>query len=174
MARFGSMGARLWHLARGEDHRRVSANAPVKSISNETTFGADTADADLLDGHLWRLSEKVADRAKARALAGRVVTLKLKHSDHRTLTRRHALREPTQLADTLYRAARALLDQAPQGAAWRLIGVGLSELGPAAGADRAGDLLDPQAPRRAGAERATDAIRARFGPDAIVKGRALR
>jgi len=174
VARFGSMGARLWHLARGDDHRRVSANAPVKSISNETTFGENTADADLLDGHLWRLSEKVADRAKARALAGRVVTLKLKHGDHRTLTRRHALREPTQLADTLYRAVRALLDQAPQGAAWRLVGVGLSELGPAAGADRAGDLLDPQAPRRAGAERATDAIRARFGPDAIVKGRALR
>jgi len=114
VARFGSMGARLWHLARGEDRRRVSPDAPVKSISNETTFGADTAEPELLDGHLWRLSEKVADRAKARDLAGRVVTLKLKHSDHRTITRRHALREPTQLADTLYRAAKALLDQAPQ------------------------------------------------------------
>ena len=174
VARFGSMGARLWHLARGEDRRRVSPDAPVKSISNETTFGADTAEPELLDGHLWRLSEKVADRAKARDLAGRVVTLKLKHSDHRTITRRHALREPTQLADTLYRAAKALLDQAPQDAAWRLIGVGLSELGAASGADRAGDLLDPQAMHRAEAERATDAIRARFGPDAILKGRALR
>jgi len=174
VARFGSMGARLWHLARGEDRRRVSPDAPVKSISNETTFGADTAEPELLDGHLWRLSEKVADRAKARDLAGRVVTLKLKRSDHRTITRRHCLREPTQLADTLYRAAKALLDQAPQDTAWRLIGVGLSELGAASGADRAGDLLDPQAARRAEAERATDAIRARFGPDAIVKGRALR
>jgi len=174
VARFGSMGARLWHLARGEDRRRVSPDAPVKSISNETTFGADTAEPELLDGHLWRLSEKVADRAKARDLAGRVVTLKLKRSDHRTITRRHGLREPTQLADTLYRAAKALLDQAPQDTAWRLIGVGLSELGAASGADRAGDLLDPQAARRAEAERATDAIRARFGPDAIVKGRALR
>ena len=65
-ARFGSMGDRLWHLARGEDRRRVSANAPMKSISNETTFHEDTGDADLLDGHLWRLSEKVADRAKAK------------------------------------------------------------------------------------------------------------
>jgi DNA polymerase-4 len=52
--------------------------------------------------------------------------------------------------------------------------VGLSDLVAAAEADRAGDLLDPDAPRRAGAERATDAIRARFGPDAILKGRALR
>jgi DNA polymerase-4 len=37
-----------------------------------------------------------------------------------------------------------------------------------------GDLLDPDAQRRAKAERATDAIRAKFGPDAIVKGRSLR
>ncbi len=174
VARFGSMGARLWHLARGEDFRRVSADAPVKSISNETTFGEDIADADLLDGHLWRLSEKVADRAKARALAGGVVTLKLKRADHGLLTRRQALREPTQLADTLYRAARALFDQVPRGTAWRLLGVGLSELTPEAVADRAGDLLDPQASRRAEAERAADRIRARFGAEAIVKGRALR
>ena len=57
---------------------------------------------------------------------------------------------------------------------FRLLGVGLSELTPADGADLSGDLLDPDAPRRAAAERATDAIRARFGEDAIVKGRALR
>jgi DNA polymerase-4 len=38
----------------------------------------------------------------------------------------------------------------------------------------AGDLLDPDAARRGQAERATDAIRNRFGDKAIVKGRALR
>lgn len=173
-ARFGSMGHRLWHLARGEDTRRVSPNAPVKSISNETTFFEDTSDPDLLDGHLWRLSEKVADRAKARGLAGRVVTLKLKRADHGLVTRRQALREATQLTDTLYRTARGLMDHVPQGRAWRLIGVGLSDLGPEAGADRSGDLLDPQAVKRAGAERASDLIRAKFGPEAILKGRSLR
>ena len=63
--KFGSLGDRLWHLARGEDRRRVSRNAPIKSISNETTFHQDTSDRDLLDGHLWRMCEKVSDRAKA-------------------------------------------------------------------------------------------------------------
>ncbi|SEL56473.1 DNA polymerase-4 [Roseovarius azorensis] len=173
-ARFGSMGHRLWHLARGEDMRRVSPNAPVKSISHETTFFEDTSDPDLLDGHLWRLSEKVADRAKARGIAGRVVTLKLKRADHGLVTRRQVLHEATQLTDTLYRTARGLMDHVPQGMAWRLIGVGLSDLGPEAGADRSGDLLDPQAAKRAGAERASDLIRAKFGPEAILKGRALR
>ena len=172
-ARFGSAGARLHRLARGEDARRVEPDARPKSISNETTFGEDTADADLLDGHLWRLAEKVSDRAKARGLAGRVVVLKLKRSDFALLTRRTALREPTQIADRLYRTARALLDEAPAGP-FRLIGVGLAELAPEAGADGGGDLFDADAARRAEAERATDAIRARFGDGAILKGRALR
>ena len=171
--RFGSGGARLARLAWGEDSRPVQRDARPKSISNETTFGDDTGDPDLLDGHLWRLAEKVADRAKAKGLAGRVVTLKLKRADFRLLTRRTALREPTQIADRLYRTARALLDEAPRGP-FRLIGVGLSDLAPAGEADRAGDLFDPDAARRAEAERATDAIRARFGDGAILKGRALR
>ncbi|MEL6736529.1 MAG: DNA polymerase IV, partial [Pseudomonadota bacterium] len=101
-ARFGSMGSRLYHLARGQDVRRVSAHAPVKSISHETTFGEDTSDPDILDGHLWRLAEKTADRAKAKDMAGRVVTLKLKRHDHSSLTRRVSLTDATQIADRIY------------------------------------------------------------------------
>ncbi|MFN6006521.1 MAG: DNA polymerase IV, partial [Paracoccaceae bacterium] len=57
---------------------------------------------------------------------------------------------------------------------FRLIGVGISDLAPEDQADLAQDLLDPEANRRAAAERATDAIRAKFGAEAIIKGRALR
>lgn len=174
LRRFGSMGARLFQLARGEDPRRVSADAPMKSISNETTFFEDTSDPDILDGHLWRMAEKVSSRAKARGLAGRVVTLKLKRTDHQLLSRRQALREPTQMADVLYRTARALFDQLAPHRPYRLLGCGLSDLCPDTRAGLSGDLLDPQAGRRAQAERAADAIRARFGPDSIVKGRSLR
>ena len=172
--KFGSMGDRLWHLARGQDHRRISRNTPVKSISNETTFFEDTADPDLLDGHLWRMCEKVSDRAKAKELAGRVVTLKLKTADHKIITKRQTLEDATQLADRVYRVARALLSQIPAGQAYRLIGAGLSDLCAASQAERSGDLLDPQAHQRGAAERATDKIRKKFGEDAILKGRALR
>ena len=173
-ARFGSMGDRLWHLARGLDTRRVLRDEKLKSISKETTFGEDTSDPDLLDGHIWRLSEQVADRAKAKALAGRTVTLKLKRGDFQLVTRRHALSDPTQLTDRIYRAARDLYDQAGTKGPFRLIGVGISDLAPEDQADLSQDLLDPDARRRAAAERATDAIRARFGTEAIIKGRALR
>lgn len=172
--RFGSMGYRLWHLARGQDKRRVSNNEPMKSISNETTFFEDTSNPDILDGHLWRMGEKVADRAKAKGLAGRVVTLKLKRANHVILTRRVSLRDATQMADTIYRTARALFDQVGDQGPYRLLGCGLSDLCPEGEADKSGDLLDPGAVQRSDAERATDAIRKRFGTDAIIKGRTLR
>lgn len=174
IARFGSMGDRLWHLARGQDRRRVSAHAPMKSISNETTFHDDTSDPDLLDGHLWRMAEKVSDRAKAKELAGRVVTLKLKRSDHSLLSRRVSLRDGTQMADTIYRTARGLFDQVGNQGPYRLLGCGLSDLIPESAADLSADLLDPEARKRTAAERATDKIRERYGTDAILKGRALR
>ena len=174
VARFGSMGDRLWHLARGLDTRRVNRDEKLKSISKETTFFEDTSDPDLLDGHIWRLSEQVADRAKAKRLSGRTVTLKLKKGDFQLVTRRHALTDPTQLTDRIYRAARDLFDHAGTPGPFRLIGVGISDLAPEDQADLSGDLLDPQATRRAAAERATDAIRAKFGAEAIIKGRALR
>ncbi len=173
-ARFGGMGERLWHLARGEDARPVTAHEPVKGLSNETTFHEDTADPDILDGHIWRMAEKVSSRAKARDLAGRVVTLKLKRANHTLISKRQSLRHPTQIADTIYRVARSLFDQVGDAGPYRLLGVGISMLTDAGDADREGDLLDPDAVKRAEVERAADAIRARFGKDAIVKGRALR
>ena len=173
-ARFGSMGDRLWHLARGLDTRRVNRDEKLKSISKETTFFEDTTDPDLLDGHIWRLAEQVADRAKAKHLSGRTVTLKLKRGDFQLVTRRHGLTDPTQLTDRIYRAARDLFDHVVAKGPFRLIGVGISDLAPEDQADLSRDLLDPDARLRAAAERATDAIRAKFGADAIIKGRALR
>jgi DNA polymerase-4 len=173
-ARFGSMGDRLWHLARGLDSRAVSSSSKIKSISNETTFNDDISDPDLLEGHIWRMAEKVSDRAKAKGMAGSVVTLKLKRSDFSLVTKRTSLDDPTQMADRLFRTARDLFGQVTHSKPYRLLGVGLSHLLPEDDADRTGNLLDPNQGTRFGAERATDRIRARFGEDAILKGRSLR
>jgi DNA polymerase-4 len=168
------MGERLYSLARGEDGRRISSHTSVKGLSNETTFNEDTADLDILDGHLWRMAEKVSARAKATHKAGRVVTLKLKSSDFKLISKRQSLHHPTQMADKIYRTARGLFDQVSNRGPFRLLGVGISEIGTDGDADREGDLLDPGAEKRAEAERAADKIREKFGADAIIKGRALR
>ncbi|MEJ6712841.1 MAG: DNA polymerase IV [Rhodobacterales bacterium] len=173
-ARYGTMGDRLWHLARGMDYRRVSSNAPMKNISNETTFYEDTAALSVLDGHIWRMSEKVADRAKKQGVTGRVVTLKVKQSDHKSLTRRTSLPDPTQIADRIYSIARILLEGVIDKGPFRLIGVGISNLEDLKTSENFGDLLDPEARKREKAERVSDKIREKFGDAAILKGRALR
>ncbi len=171
VARHGETGWRLLHLARGEDARPVNPDRDRKSVSAETTFEDDVAGKDDLKDRLWPLCLKVADRMKAQGVAGRVVTLKLKTDRFKSITRRRTLHDPAQLADTLFRHACALLDVEPDGVRYRLIGAGYSDLEPAAG--DAGDLADPGALRRAAAERAVDAARARFGNSAVIKGRML-
>ena len=173
-AQFGTLGTRLWHLARGQDDRKVSNDRSVKSISHETTFEEDISDVDLLDGYIWRMSEKVSDRAKAKGLAGRVVVLKLKRANFELLTRRLTLSDATQIADRIYRTAKTIFEASHLKGPFRLLGVGLSALEPAADADRLGDLFDPTAAQRAQAERATDAIKQKFGQQMITKGRGLR
>ncbi len=173
-AKFGQMGDRLWHLARGKDARSVNGHQAMKSISNETTFFEDTSDPDLLYGHLWRMCEKVSARAKAKGIAGRVATLKMKTNLHKLITKRVTLRDATQLSDTLYISLSTLLDQLEQGRAYRLLGAGLSDLCPEQEAEISPDLLNVQASQRGKAERASDVIREKFGPRAIIKGRSLR
>lgn len=171
-ARYGDMGYRLSRLARGEDHRSVSPHSERKSVSSETTFRRDRRDRGELEEQLWRLCVKVADIMKSKALSGTVVTLKLKTSKFKTRTRRRTLRDPSQLADTLFRVGRELMAPEIDGTAFRLIGIGFSGLVDEVA--ESADLLDPKATRRADAERAMDKARAKFGSDAVIKGRALK
>ena len=172
--RYGTMGNRLWHLARGIDHRSITTREPVKTISKEITFFEDTSDTDLLDGHLWRLAEKVSDRCKARNYAGKTVNLKVKKADFKLLTRSITLNEPTQMTDRIYTNVRQMLNSIIDNAPFRLVGVGISHLTKPEDADQFMDLLEQDAAKRAKAERVTDTIRKRFGKDSILKGRSLR
>ena len=172
MRRFGEDGPSLAARARGEDARRVDPGRMAKSISAETTFDVDIAAREALEAPLWRLCEKLARRLKEKDLAAAGVTLKLKTAAFATRTRAVRLQQPTRLPDMLFAAAQPMLAKEADGTAFRLIGIGAQPLAPAAEADR-GDLADPEAPKRAARWAAVEALRARFGNDAVVKGRSL-
>jgi DNA polymerase-4 len=165
----GNDGARLIRLANARDERRVSPERETKSVSAETTFDADTKDAEVLLPILMRLSEKVSARMKANELGGSTITLKLKTSDFRLVTRARSTSSPTNLAGRIYQTARALMEPELKRGPYRLIGVGVSDLSAAEEADR-GDLADQSVEREVGMERAVDELRARFGKDAITRG----
>ena len=173
VGKFGSMGDRLWFLARGQDARVVSNSDRIKSISNETTLNENTSDLRVLEGHLWRLCEKVSSRAKSKGLAGTIMILKLKSSNHKIITRRLTLRDPTYLADVLFRSTYPLMEAAIGNGPFRLVGAGLSGLCLASQAEREPELLDDGALNRIKVERVTDEIREKFGNEAMIKGRSL-
>jgi DNA polymerase-4 len=167
--RYGVMGTRLYHLSRGEDERRVDPTGEAKSVSAETTFDDDIADAAELVPILRALSEKVARRLKRAGIAGRTVTLKLKTAEFKSRTRAHTLADPTQLADRIHHTGIDLLKREVDGTRFRLIGIGVSDLTEAAAADPP-DLVDTGAARRAKAEAAMDDVRARFGNRSVETG----
>jgi DNA polymerase-4 len=172
MRRYGSEGQRLFRLARGIDVRAVDPVRERKSVSAENTFLTDLSSFRPLEKRLWSAAEEVSDRLKEKRLSGSTVTLKLKTADFRILTRARSLENPTQLAGTIFNAARELLAREINGTHYRLLGVGVSALTDADGADPA-DLIDRSAGRRAAAERAMDRLRGKFGHEAVMKGLSL-
>ena len=171
--RFGTYGLRLSDLANGRDDRPVDPDQERKGVSAETTFNTDLDARSDLEDRLWPLCEKVGRRMREGGLAGRAVVLKLKTADFRLLTRRRTLAVPTQTARTLFSTARELLAPETDGRRrYRLIGVGLAELVEADSA--AADLFDGGEARTRKTEHALDALRGKFGPAAVVSGRALR
>jgi DNA polymerase IV len=126
--RHGAMGRRLFQFSRGEDDRPVNAQTVTKSVSAETTFTNDIFNLDELRRRLWPLCEKVATRLRTKQVVGPTVTLKLKRADFTQITRRHKNPEPAKTADALYQTAVQLLESEVKGDAFRLIGVGVSDL----------------------------------------------
>jgi len=173
LKRYGTLGQRLYHLARGEDTRPVKPERAVKSVSNETTFATDISDLDELSSILRRLSEKAAHRLKLAGIAGHTVVLKLKTADFKTRTRNRRLDAPTQLADRMFSNGLDLLKREADGTRFRLIGIGVTDLCDPTTADPP-DLVDQQATRRAAAEGAIDRLRNKFGVTAVETGYTFR
>jgi DNA polymerase IV len=170
VARLGPHGVDLLDLAFGRDARPVEPFSPPKSMGAETTFGRDCRDPARLEETLRSQAERVARELRAERLAACRVTLKLRWSDFRTLTRSHT-GDPTQDGLEIYRRAATLLARERLVQAVRLIGVSASTFRPQASGQL--PLLDPAAVRREALARAVDRITGRFGRAAIVPGRLL-
>ncbi len=135
VTRYGKFGRRLASYVQGEDPRKVSSGGASKSVSAETTFRTNLTDADALKERVRPMCDKVAERLVAKGIAGGTVVLKLKTADFQILTRNRQLPHPTQKGGIIYEQAAALIDAEADGRAFRLIGIGVADLCPAAEAD---------------------------------------
>ena len=128
-AHFGKSGDWYFHIARGIDNRPVQPNRPRKSVGAEDTFAVDIFALDAALAEVALLSDKVWRSCRARGLAGRTVTLKVKFADFQVITRSRTAEIPVQSAADLQEVAAALLHPLfPPAKGIRLLGVTLSNL----------------------------------------------
>ena len=169
-------GRHLSELAWNRDPRRVEPVRAAKSIGHEETFAADRTDRQQLEHDIVRMSDLVAARLRDHGKTARTVQIKLRYSDFTTITRAHTLRDPTDLSDAINHAAQALFAAADLGDGVRLLGVAALAIDERAATPTPMQMsfVTPSAsdtpPHQAALERTLDAVRARFGADAV--GRA--
>ena len=161
-------GAHLAALAWGRDERLVTPRAPEKSIGAEETFGTDIGDPDQIRRELLKLSGRTASGLRAGGYVARTVSVKLRLASFKTLTRSRTLSYPTDVAREIYTTACSLFEASglDHGARLRLVGVRVSGLVPAAGANTQLTFDDRPIGWRE-AERAVDRIARRFGAGAV-------
>jgi DNA polymerase IV len=165
-----SLGEHFHRLACGFDEREVVPEHERKSVGRETTFATDVDDRGTVERTLLDLSDQVSGRLRRNGLAGQTVTVKLRTADFVTVTRRATLPLPVDTTEAIWPVARRLLRRADvTEQPIRLIGVALSQFEAA----RQLSLFDSGDGRRRRVADAIDAVTARFGSDAIVRGALL-
>ena len=159
--------------------RRIDEAREVKSVSNERTFAHDLTDRADVDAALALLGESVGARLRRAGLTGATVTLKLKFTWGSGRTAQRRLPHPTDDENLFVPAARELLDGIwKDGMHIRLIGIGMSDFDHEGGVQT--DLFcevddrGAQSSDRRDLSVAIDAVRDKFGKDALSFGRQRR
>jgi DNA polymerase IV len=171
--RFGVYGTWLHRAANGIDDREVLPPGEAKSMSRETTFPSDVSDQKAIEGTLRYLSERVGAELRGHGKETQCISIKLRYGDFTTISRQRTLPLPTDTDRTIFETGRELLqaELVADRRAVRLIGIGVSHLGPPA---QQLSLLDTSAKRFDKLDRAIDRIRKKYGFTAIQTGRTLQ
>ncbi len=167
----GKWGEVLYARGHGQGSDEIATEYEAKSESAENTFEKDTADREQLCRWLLLQSERVGSNLRHMGSEGRTITLKVKFSDFKQITRSKTLRHRTNNTQRIFQTACELLQALDLNKPVRLIGVGVSnfEAKPrqlslfddASETDEKLDKLDA----------ALDDIRDKFGKDSLIRGR---
>jgi DNA polymerase-4 len=162
-------GRHLHALAHNLDPRPVEHRRRRRSIGSQRARGRRPWTRASVDADVIALVDRVARRLRAAGRVGRTVVLRLRFDDYTRATRSHTLALPTSSTDTILLAARGLLDEAMPLLEQRgvtLVGIAVANLDD-------GDMLQLELPfgrrRREALDEAVDAVRDRFGSDAITR-----
>ena len=166
----GDHGATLHDRAMGVDFDPVvGGGEAAKSVSHETTFAVDVTDPAEIERTLLALTEGVSARLRAGGIRAGTVAVKIRDSQFRTITRQKSLPEPSDLTDTIWRAALELARPEVRGKKIRLLGVSATQLG----APEQISMFEVVDAKQRRAVDAQDAVRRRFGDRAVTRASLL-
>ena len=124
---FGKVGIFYYKIVRGIDERQVQPGRETKSVAAEDTFGYDLTDVTEMNAELGKIAGLVSDRLRRYDLKGRTVTVKIKYSDFRQITRSRSLLQPVNDRETIFNISKELLlSTEPQDKKTRLLGISMS------------------------------------------------
>jgi DNA polymerase-4 len=124
---FGKIGHAFYQNARGIDLREVEPNRVTKSVSSETTFLKDKDNLILLTVELYHLAKEVIERMNVENFHGRTITIKVKYSDFKTITKSRTISDKITHLQQLWPVAKDLMKQVDLSQKQvRLLGLGVS------------------------------------------------
>lgn len=128
---FGQYSVNLKNKAKGIDNRPVDSTPWVaKQQGTENTFEKDISDSDTVETALLKLCEEVSESIGQMGRSARTITIKLRWSDFKTITRQKTVPGEIYKSDDIYKVAKALLyENWKPGKPIRLMGVSASRLG---------------------------------------------
>ena len=174
-----AIGGKLGALALNEDPRRVVTSGRARSVGAQSALGRRTATPEVVRATLAHLAERVSARLRSKSRAGRTVTVRVRFAGMASVTRSTTLAAPIAATLTVTEVAEELAWQAIRDRGGdqeiSLLAISLSNL-QTQEAVQLELALPPPDPRRPGsqtgaarraADRSMDAVRARFGKDAV-------
>ena len=168
-AKFGEIGEIIHNMANGIDNRKVIPYCEPKSVGRETTFAKDIEDFGILKSTLLFLSQKISRSLHTKEYKGRILTLKVRFSDFKTITKRITLKKYTFSIFDIYKPSILLLKRLDlTRKKVRLVGISMSGLKPAFISE---NLLFGDEGREEKLTTAIGKVSEKFGEDKLVIAR---
>ncbi len=168
----GNHGEVLYGYAHGLDNRAFETEQEAKSISEETTFPEDIHGREIIHDILFELAAGVGYRLRSTGNTARTITLKLRFSDFRTITRSSTLPDSIHSDIDIYNTAKVLFDRHCSKPPWRLVGVQAS--GFEQGSQISFFSTGPEQEKDGILTATRDKLREKYGSEVLFQGRRLK
>ncbi|HEY9044546.1 MAG TPA: DNA polymerase IV [Ohtaekwangia sp.] len=127
---FGKAGRFFYKIVRGQDDRLVQPHRETKSVGAEDTFPYDLAEPEEMHVELEKIAPVVSERLRRHHLKGRTITLKIKYSDFKLITRSQSFTQGIDDLETIVSTVKNLLASVDmKEKKVRLLGISLSNFG---------------------------------------------